>query len=78
MAFITLSSDSDYTLREHKGLAKFSGCQCFKDCSCKEEYVPVAYWYFTVKNTKSKKRQKTTKHSTLEEAQERIALIKSI
>lgn len=77
MAHKTLSLDSDHHLREHKGVTSFTGCQCFKDCTCHEDFTPISYHYFTVKNRKSKKR-KTTTHNTLDEALERIKFIKSL
>lgn len=51
----------------HTGTTSFSGCQCFKNCSCNEDFKSSSYNYYTVK----RKNKKTTFHQTLEEANAR-------
>ena len=51
----------------HTGMSTRGGCQCFKDCSCYEDFKPAPYDYYTVK----RKNKKTTFHQTLEGALER-------
>jgi hypothetical protein len=48
----------------HVGTTSFKGCQCYKDCSCAENFKPVEYDYYTVQ----RKGKKTTSHKNLEEA----------
>lgn len=48
----------------HTGITRFTGCQCFGDCSCNEDFKPAKYDYYTVK----RKNKKTTNHQTLEAA----------
>jgi len=48
----------------HTGITRFTGCQCFGDCSCNEDFKPSKYDYYTVK----RKNKKTTTHQTLEDA----------
>ena len=33
----------------HTGITRFTECQCFNDCSCKEDFKPTNYDYYTVK-----------------------------
>jgi hypothetical protein len=55
----------------HTGITRFSGCQCFKDCTCNEDFKPAPFDYYTVVRRIGTKKQKTTVHQTIEEANER-------
>lgn len=55
----------------HTGTTRFAGCQCFRDCSCNEDFTPAYYDYYTVK----RKSKKTTNHRTLEDANVRWAFV---
>ena len=69
--------DEDYILRHTKGNTIFEGCQCYKDCTCHEDFVPESFEYWNVKNLKSKK-MKVSRYSTLEQAKARIEQIKQL
>jgi hypothetical protein len=58
----------------HTGTWRFTGCQCFKDCSCSEDFIPSKYNYYTVK----RKNKKTTTHSTLNEAEIRWSFLENL
>jgi hypothetical protein len=55
----------------HTGITRFSGCQCFKDCTCNEDFNPKSFSYYTVVRRMGTKKQKTTIHNSIEEANER-------
>jgi len=65
-----------YEVYHHTGKTTFRGCQCFKDCTCNEDFVSEPYDYYTVKKLFNK--IKTTNHHNLESVQERIALLKTL
>lgn len=73
----TLIEETDkYKLSHHTGITRFTGCQCFGDCSCNEDFTPAKYDYYSV--YKKVNKPKTTTHNTLEEARERINLINTL
>ncbi len=57
-------------------MSSFSGCQCYKDCTCNEDFISAPYDYYAVKKKFNK--IKTTTYKTLELAQERIDFLKTI
>ena len=65
-----------YILRNITGTTSFKGCQCYKDCSCNEDFIKTNYSYFTVKRKTGK--HKTTFHNTLKEAKERCEFLKKL
>jgi hypothetical protein len=65
-----------YTLSHMTGKTKFRGCQCFKDCTCNEDFKSEDYDYYTVKKKFNK--VKTTNHGTIEDARIRIEFLKTI
>lgn len=65
-----------YTLSYIDSIIRFSGCQCFKDCTCNEDFKPYRYKYYTVKKKFNK--IKTTKHNKLSEAIERIQYLETL
>jgi len=66
----------DYIVIHHTGITRFTGCQCIKDCTCNEDFVPTNYDYYTVK--KKFGRHKTTTHNSLEEVKIRLEVLKAI
>ena len=48
----------------HTGMTRFRGCQCFRDCSCREDFKSEHYDYYTV----VRKNKKTTNHHSEEDA----------
>jgi hypothetical protein len=66
-----IKQTEDLTMISHSGITRFQGCQCNKDCSCHENFVETRYEYFTVVRNWKKFKRKTTRHNTLEEANER-------
>jgi len=71
-----LEETKDYILYHHTGKTRFRGCQCFKNCSCNEDFVPQAYDYYSVKKKFNK--PKSTHHNTLDEAKERIDFLNTL
>ncbi len=71
-----LEETKDYILYHHVGKSKFQGCQCFKDCSCREDFIPQDYNYYSVKKLFNKIKTHTCK--TLEEARERIDFLNTL
>lgn len=73
----TIIIDNDkVTLFHHTGMTRFTGCQCFKDCSCSEDFTPVYYDYYTVRKKFNK--PSTSNHKTLEEAKNKIEELETI
>jgi hypothetical protein len=68
-----IEETNEYIIYHHTGVTRYSGCQCIKWCSCKEDFIPSEYNYYTVKKKFGK--HKTTSHNTLEEVAERIKLL---
>jgi len=62
-----------YYLRNITGTTHFKGCQCYKNCTCNEDFITVHYSYYTVKRKTG--RCKTTIHNTLEEAKDRCKFL---
>ena len=57
-------------------MTRHRGCQCYKDCSCAEDFKPLPYNYYTV--AKKFNKPKTTAHATLEEARIRIRFLDTL
>jgi len=66
----------EYQLWHEVGITHFNGCQCFKDCNCKEDFVSESYEVWRIRKRVNK--VKTSSHSSLKEAQERIAFIMAL
>lgn len=66
----------DYKLEHHVGVTRYTGCQCMKDCFCKEDFKPERYDYYIVKKKFNKPH--STLCSTLEKAQKHIELLVSL
>jgi len=73
---VIIEDTKDYTVFHHTGITRFRGCQCFKDCSCNNDFIPEPYDYYTVRKNFNK--HKTTIHSTLEEVELRKQLLLNI
>lgn len=58
----------------HIGVTRFTGCQCYRDCTCNEDFKPANYDYYTV----VRKNKKTTNHQTLEDANTRWDFLSSL
>jgi hypothetical protein len=68
-------------LRHYTGMTRFQGCQCYKDCSCHEDFKPLPVDYYTVTHLKlsgKRPKSKTTYHDTMEQVQERIEFLLKI
>lgn len=50
-----LESHEDYQLVHYSHTIKFQGCQCMKDCTCKEDYKPWKEEYYRVVPTDTTK-----------------------
>jgi hypothetical protein len=73
----TIIEETDkYILYHHVGVTVFKGCQCFKDCSCSDDFTPVSYNNYSV--FKKINKPKTTHHLTLENARLRIDFINTL
>lgn len=67
---ILLKETPEYTIRHYTGHTEFSGCQCFKDCTCHEDFLsePVDYYTLSINNLTSKRpKSKTIRYNTLDE-----------
>lgn len=73
-------SNERFDVFERKGMTRFTGCQCFKDCSCADDFVSCPYHYYEVKRKKygNSVRIKTTYHNTLESLNARIELLNNL
>lgn len=69
-----LKEDEFNVMFHHTGVTRFTGCQCYKDCSCHEDFKPRTYDYYSV----NRKNKKTTIHQTLEEANIRWDFVSSL
>lgn len=74
MARKTIKENKFNLMRHHTGTTKFTGCQCFKDCSCNDDFKPSNYDYYSV----LRKNKKTTIHKTLQEAEERWIYVNNL
>ncbi len=71
----TIIKENERNIMYHcTGITKFTGCQCFKDCTCREDFVPREYDNSIVK----RKNKKTTYHNDLEDAEKRWDFINSL
>jgi hypothetical protein len=75
---VTILQTADKKMVHHFGTTKYSGCQCFGDCYCKEDFKPTRFSYFTVVRRIGTKKQKTTIHPTLCSANERWDFINTL
>ena len=50
-----LENHKDYQLVHYSHTIKFQGCQCMKDCTCKEDYIPWKEEYYRVVPTDTTK-----------------------
>lgn len=71
-----IEDTKDYRVYHHTGMTRYRGCQCFGDCSCRENFKSEPYDYYTVKKKFNK--HKTTVHGNLEQVKSRIELLLSI
>ncbi len=71
-----IESNELYDIYHHTGKTTFRGCQCFKDCTCSDDFISENYDYYSVKKKFNK--VKTTQHSTLEDVKIRVEFIKTI
>lgn len=58
----------------HTGITRYTGCQCFGDCSCMEDFKPKEYDYYTV----VRKGKKTTWHQDINSANERWEYVNTL
>lgn len=65
-----------YAIYEVTGITEFKPCQCFKNCLCKEDFIPKAYTYYKV--IKLFGRQKVTIHQNMIDVQKRINQLKKL
>ena len=71
----TVIKENEYNvLLRRNGYTYFRGCQCFKDCGCKEGFKSEEYEHYAV----IRKNKKETIHKTLEEALERWDIVKGL
>lgn len=75
MARTILEETDKYILSHHKHTTSYSGCQCFKDCYCRESFKPEHIEFYKVIR---KKKYKSNQYSTLQKAQERIDYLNNI
>ena len=73
---MTVKENARIRLRHIKGTSKFGGCQCFKDCGCKDDFIPVDFEYWIV--TKKFNQPKTSLHNDIESAYDKIRYLKAI
>ena len=69
-----IRQNKENIMYNHIGITEFNGCQCFKDCTCHEDFEPTTYDYYTVKRGN----KKTTTHQTLEDANVRWDFINNL
>ena len=74
MAREIIKEDILNILYHHTGVTRFTGCQCFKDCTCNQDFNPSNYNYYSV----VRKKKKTTFHNTIEEASQRWDFVTSL
>lgn len=75
---VLIKEKEDKKMFHHTGTTNFSGCQCYKDCSCKNDFKPSEYNYYTVVRRIGTKKQKTTTHANINQANERWEYICSL
>lgn len=68
-----IRSNKFYEISKEERTATFIGCQCFKDCTCRDEFKPYDFHYYLVKNFVGNKKDKS--YQTLNEANERCNFI---
>ena len=76
MARVIIKETDRVILYHHTGITYFKGCQCFKDCTCNDDFIPSKYDIYSVFKKFNKPR--TTHHNTLEEAHKRIDFLGTI
>lgn len=76
-----IANKKEYSLVHYKGTSSFRGCQCYKDCTCREDYKPeeVNHYRLTIHNLTSKRpKSKSFYFDTLEEVNNKILSIKTL
>lgn len=68
-----LEETPSYILKQWNFVTYYDGCQCYGDCGCKESFKPSEGEWFLVKKKTGK--IKTSTHSTLKEARDRITFL---
>ena len=63
------------TMYHYKYNTSFSGCQCLKDCYCKEDFKTETIEYYKIIRTKN---EKGSVHKSIEEANERWEFVNSL
>lgn len=66
----------EYIVYHHTGMTRFTGCECYKDCTCSNDFIPAPYNYYTVK--KKFGRHHTTHHNSLDEVKERLIVLMNV
>lgn len=67
-----------YTVYLITGVTKFRGCQCYKDCTCHEDFKSKPYKYWEVKRITSSGRKKTTHHTNIISLKKRLKLLNKL
>ena len=71
-----IEETSEYIVYNHTGVTRYTGCQCIRDCTCKEDFVSYGYNFYSVKKKFGK--HNTTHHNTLDEVKARIEVLMAI
>lgn len=67
--------DEYYTIKKKTGHTIFGGCQCYKDCTCHEDFVSMSFVDYVVMK-KWGQGHKRSIYSTLAEAENQIENLK--
>jgi hypothetical protein len=70
-----IKENNKATMYHYKGKTGFRGCQCFKDCYCKEDFKAEYFEYYSVVRFKNSKK---SRHETIKEANERWEFVNSL
>jgi len=65
-----------YTVFHHTGITRFGGCQCFKDCTCNEDFIPAYYDIYSVRKKFNK--YKTTHHNNIYDMLDRVEFLQTL
>ena len=44
----TLANNEVYKLVKNEYTTEYVGCQCYKDCTCKEDFIPESYFVYNL------------------------------
>ncbi len=66
MARILIKQIGTNKMYHHIGTTRYVGCQCFKDCTCREDFTPRPYDYYTIRRIAKSGKMKTIHETTLE------------